>query len=164
MARILATTFTILLVVQTTGFSQRRSYDPYRILKSEHLQKDLKLTKEQIKRIQQLSLQYEGTRALNRPEIAREVGITESQKKKMKEIRDNYGKLRSEYYKLRRTDRTKARKKYEELTKEYRGLSKKIVDVLTSTQKRKYEKMKGKPFDRSKLYPRPKSKKKRPDV
>ena len=50
-----------------------------------------------------------------------------------------------------------------EYLKERKEVGTKLIDVLTSSQKKKYEKMKGKPFDRSKLYQRRESKK-RPDV
>lgn len=164
MSRSLAFAVVFTLAASTVCQAQRRSPDPYRILKSEYLQKDLGLTKKQIERIRQYSLQYEGSRALDRPEVARELGISDTQKKQIKSIRDDYGKKRSEYYKLRRTDRKKAREKYNDLLKEYRGLGDKIFGVLSTSQKKKFEQMKGKPFDDRKLYSRPKKKKARPDV
>ena len=163
--RLFALTLGLALLIPAVCQAQRRSYDPYRILKSEYLQKDLKLTPAQIKRIQELSLQYEGTRALRRDEIVKQLGISDAQQKKMKEIRDAYNKKRTAAYRLYRSNRSEGRKKFEELRKE--NITKKLTDVLTSSQKQKFERMKGKKFDINKLFPRtqPKSKKKkRPDV
>ncbi|GAB4160056.1 MAG: hypothetical protein Tsb009_37360 [Planctomycetaceae bacterium] len=138
------------------GGYQGYYYNPIRVLNSEYLRKDLGLTKKQIERIRQINLQMEGVRALQRAEVAKEVGISEDQSKKIKAIYNDYYKRRNEVIKLFRVKekREEARKKYSEISKEYKTLDGKVLDVLTNSQKRKFEKMKGKPFDRMKLYQR----------
>ena len=107
-------------------------------------------------------LRWEGIRALRRPEIAREIGISANQTKKNNGVYDDYYKRRSEVIKLfrDRTKRDEARKKYAEISKEAKTLDAKVLEVLNSSQKRKFEKLKGEPFDRMKLYPRRTIKKK----
>jgi hypothetical protein len=147
---------------------QNYYYNPIRVLNSEYLTKDLKLTKEQLKRIKQIGLQMEGIRALRRPEIAKEIGISANQTKEINGVYDDYNKRRSAVYKLfrDRTKRDEARKKYAEISKEAKTLDGKVLDVLTNSQKRKFEKLKGEPFDRMKLYPQYKRRtiKKKPSI
>lgn len=172
--RIACLTACLILASATLSQAQvsRRSYyyNPIRILDNEYLQKDLKLSKEQLERIRQIKLQFAGAKALHDKEFQKELGLSEGQIKKINGIYDDYDKRRRKVFDLFRTKRDEARKKYDELRKEYNTLDDKAAEVLTRTQKARWEKLKGDKFDKDQLLPeyyrkkKQEQKKKKPDV
>lgn len=149
------------LVAQKRKNKKKSGRDPLQALSSEHLQDDLRLTTRQKRRVRELLLQFEGARALRRPEIAKSVGLRMSQVKQIEEIFEGQRQKLYEYYRLRKTDRVKAKLLSKELNQDVRAIDARVLDVLSSSQRRRFEKMLGEPFDRSKLY---EPKKKRSDV
>jgi hypothetical protein len=106
----------------------------------------------QLQRLNQIRLQVAGDAALMEPEVQKELGITKEQKEKMKALhKDGLAKFREAWEDLqdllpeqRREQRDEIRSKMEKLQKE---LSEKLMGVLTSEQKEKYEALKGEKFE-----------------
>jgi hypothetical protein len=98
----------------------------------------LVLEPEQAKRLKQLRLQQEGTRAFDRPETAKAVGLTEAQLTKIREIRNGAQQDGEDPSPQQR----RARRRQAESD---------ILAVLTSEQKQRWEEMQGEKFQ----FPRP---------
>lgn len=102
------------------------------------------LKPEQLTRLKELSLQRQGAMALLRPDIAKDLGLTEDQRKKMQGIlessrpsgRPNFQDLSQEE---RQKLMTESREKQEKAQAE-------LLAVLTDEQKAKYAELKGKEF------------------
>jgi len=128
------------------------------------------LSEDQRTRLDQISVQVRGTRALSDDDVATKLGVTDSQKEQFKTITDGQREeMRTVFESLRggnqgggdaggnagrgrgNFDSTAMRTKMEELTKKTDA---KILDVLTADQKAKFAAMKGKAFelDRSALF------------
>lgn len=142
----------LLLGSTAPAWSQSSSTDPLKVLSSKRLQKDLRLTRRQLQRVEELMLQWQGPKALLRKDIARKVGLSATQQKKVKKIYDDQELLEFRYYKFRRTDRDKARILYKELRESAKTLKVRVLSVLTEIQLRKFDRLLGTPFDRSKMY------------
>ncbi|MBN1909380.1 MAG: Spy/CpxP family protein refolding chaperone [Pirellulales bacterium] len=123
------------------------------------------LEPEQLKRVKEIAFQQQlnwpGALARD-PELAKQLGITEEQKKQLQTVAEEMRKgmmagmrgNREEWDKMtpeeREKSRTETRKKMEEQRKE---MTTKMLDVLTAEQKAKIDELKGKPFDLTKLQP-----------
>jgi len=103
------------------------------------------LSAEQSKRLKEITLQQLGPAQLARPELAKEVGLTDDQQAKIKEITDVAGAEARARFQAGRTggDREEARKQSEAAHKE---TSDKVLAVLTDDQKKAWEKLIGAPF------------------
>ena len=99
------------------------------------------LKEDQQKRLDQVSLQVQGGRALARPEIAKKLGITEDQQGKIKEELTAAREKMQELFQDGPSDET--RKKVQELNKQ---VGEKILAMLTDEQKTKWKEMTGKDF------------------
>jgi Spy/CpxP family protein refolding chaperone len=100
------------------------------------------LDEKQQKRVKQISLQVQGTRALSNEEVAKELKLSDKQKDQLKEIQD---KSREEMRGLfgGGGDREEAMKKMEKIRTE---TNEKSMGVLTADQKAKFKAMQGEPF------------------
>lgn len=100
----------------------------------------------QMKRIKEISLQQRGVAALSDDEVAKELKITDAQKKKLEDVNQkNMETMRSKMEELRQGgSREGFFEKYQEMRKEAEG---KVLAVLTGDQKKKFEEMKGEPFE-----------------
>jgi hypothetical protein len=100
------------------------------------------LRPEQGKRLKQLGLQLQGVRALLTPDVARELGLSDEQKRKIKEAQEEArkqgGKLREDA-----ASRTEARKQLAGLMK---ANTEKVQALLTDEQRAKWKEMLGEPF------------------
>jgi Spy/CpxP family protein refolding chaperone len=97
----------------------------------------------QVKRLKEIQLQAQGTMALANPDVAKELGLTDDQKEKIKTINQESRGNRPQFTPGQRPsqeERDKMQKAREETNK-------KIMDVLTADQKSKLETMKGEKFD-----------------
>lgn len=102
------------------------------------------LKPEQLARLKELSLQRQGAMALLRPDIAKDLGLTEDQRKKMQGIFEsarsaNQPNLRELSQEEREKVMTENREKLEKAQAE-------LLAVLTDDQKAKYAELKGKEF------------------
>ncbi len=100
------------------------------------------LKPEQTKRLKQVSLQVQGVRALANPELAKEVGLTEEQREKMRTIQAEASKEMFAGGGFG-ANPDEMRKKIEEMNK---GINEKLLTALTAEQKTKWKEMTGEPF------------------
>ncbi len=100
------------------------------------------LTPEQKKRLKEIQIQSQGTRALTSEEVVKALNITEEQKKKIEEIREanrpQFG---------RGGQGGGERPSFERFQEQQKETEAKIMEVLTAEQKTSFEAMKGKKFD-----------------
>jgi len=103
------------------------------------------LLPQQIKRLNEIFVQQNGASALQDEEIAKELGISDAQKAKLAEVRQaNQEATFAQMRDLSQLDDNARRAKFEEIRKTNDA---KLVAVLTPDQQKKFEEMKGKPFD-----------------
>jgi Spy/CpxP family protein refolding chaperone len=103
------------------------------------------LKPEQLARLKQLSLQRQGSMALTRPEVAKDLGLTKEQQEKIQEIqasarpqggRQNFQDLSDE----------ERQKLFAEANERREKAQADMLAVLTDDQKAKFEELKGKEF------------------
>jgi Spy/CpxP family protein refolding chaperone len=110
------------------------------------------LKPEQMERFKQIEIQVQGAAALMDPEVAKTLAITEDQKAKLKALRDEAGeKIRKIFDSMRDLSPEEREAKRTENQEKMRQMQKEVMEkalaVLTSDQREKFEKMKGKKFD-----------------
>lgn len=101
------------------------------------------LLPDQRDRLKELAIQAQGTGALNNPEVAEALKITDEQKKKLETIREEAGtKMREAFsgFQPGQGPSEEARTKMQEIRKES---NEKTLAVLTTEQAAQFEKMKG---------------------
>ncbi|HXD86275.1 MAG TPA: hypothetical protein VN641_07265 [Urbifossiella sp.] len=112
------------------------------------------LTPDQMKRLNQIDLQYKGMRAFSDEKVVKQLNLTEAQTAKIKGINEEY---RNDSKGLgfggfgKNQDKEKAaenQKKREKLTK---AAMADIEDVLTADQRKQWKEMVGSPFDVAQL-------------
>lgn len=102
------------------------------------------LSADQSKRLKEITSQQAGPMVLARPEVAKEVGLTDDQQAKVKEITDAYSSDASARFQAGGGgDREEARKKRETARKEAND---KVLALLKDDQKKAWEKLLGEPF------------------
>lgn len=99
------------------------------------------LKPEQVKRLKQISWQQRGGAAMEDPEVAEALKLTDEQKGKIKTLREDTGKEMREL--IKGGNREEARKKMGELRK---ANNEKLQAVLTAEQKAKLKELTGEPF------------------
>ena len=142
--------------VQDLSEEERRKRFEEMRAKGEETMKQLRakveeiLLPQQMDRLRQINLQVQGTRALNEPEVAEALGITEEQKTQLAAIRDE---LRKKFEEQRtagqgnqgtQADREARRARIQEMMKESQD---RVMAVLTDEQKAKFEELKGEKFE-----------------
>jgi DNA-binding MarR family transcriptional regulator len=113
---------------------------------NEEVEKELAkvLKKEQLQRLKQIALQVEGLAALARPEIAKQVGLTEEQQRKIEEIlREANEKRRALFQQGPPADRQAM---FREMQKIREWVDEQISKLLTEQQKKKWQELIGEPF------------------
>jgi len=101
------------------------------------------LKPEQLKRLNEIYVRVAGVAALNDADVAKQLEITDEQKEKMAKVREETMTAMRELF-TGGGDREANRAKFEELRK---SSEEKTLAVLTDAQKKKFEELKGKPFD-----------------
>jgi Spy/CpxP family protein refolding chaperone len=109
------------------------------------------LSKDQGKRLKEISLQLQGGRAFANAAVAKELNITDEQKKQIQDINT---KSREEIMNIFQGEgsREEKTKKMAEHTK---AVQEKLMKVLTDEQKKKWKDMTGKPFKGQLTFGRP---------
>ena len=106
------------------------------------------LLPEQFERLKQLGVQVMGMRALSLERVAKELGISDKQKEELADVTASVtANVQEEVRAMMSSgdfDREAMRSKIEEIRE---GVESKVMDVLTSDQRKKFEEMKGEPFD-----------------
>jgi hypothetical protein len=113
--------------------------------KKARLQLEEVLFPEQLERLQQIEVQAMGMRALFMDRVAEELQLSEQQRKQLRETsreatEEMFSKMREMF---RSGDREGMREKMQQARQE---TEEKVLGVLTSEQKQKFEAMKGEPF------------------
>jgi uncharacterized membrane protein len=98
------------------------------------------LKPEQQARLKQLNLQRQGAMALSQPELAKQLGLTEDQQKKIRGIQESG---RPNFQDLSPEERQKLMAEIRERQEKVQG---EVLAVLTDEQKAKYAELKGKEF------------------
>jgi hypothetical protein len=113
---------------------------------NEEVDKELKdiLKAEQLKRFNQIALQFRGAQAFADPEVQAKLNVTDEQKEKLKTIQDDAGTKRREIFQNAGDDRQAAFQKMTALGKE---TMEKSTAVLTDSQKKTWTEMTGEPFE-----------------
>lgn len=132
--------------------------------KLEEAQKELKekmnavLMPHQLDRLKELNIQIRGMGALDDPEVAGELKITEEQKKELSAKREEMGQKMREMFTAGRGEGQRGGPPSEEMRTKFQQLqtemTEKLLGVLTSEQRAKFEQMKGEKFefDRSQMF------------
>ena len=108
--------------------------------------KDIKeiLTADQSKRLKEIVLQLAGPMALARSDVAKEVGLSDDQQAKVKEIAEALAtEMRAQFQAGGGGNREEALKKVETLRKD---IGDKVLALLKDDQKKEWEKLVGEPF------------------
>ena len=101
------------------------------------------LNEQQMKRLKQIALQVEGYAALERPEIADQVGLTKEQRQKIRDILRQAGEKRREAFQQGQGDRQAAFQRMREIRQWVDG---EIEKLLKAEQKKKWQELVGAPF------------------
>lgn len=101
----------------------------------------------QTKRLEEISLQLRGVSALQDPEVAKQIGLSEEDQEELRDtIREESQKMREEMRDLFGSgDRDQIREKMTEMQKK---MEDEVMAVLSSEQKEKFVEMKGESFDK----------------
>ncbi len=101
-------------------------------------------------RLRELELQWQGSMALSRPDVAKELKLTEQQQKKIQDIRTQYWQKQMQLFQQRdpNADMQALMQQGQQLRQQ---MDKEILAVLTAEQQEQWKKMQGKPFQ----FPRP---------
>jgi hypothetical protein len=96
----------------------------------------------QVKRLKEIALQQQGIRALSNDEVATALNLNATQKEKIAaQFEENQGQMRE---RLQGVDRENWREEMAKIRTEMEG---KVLAILTSDQKAKFEEMKGEAFE-----------------
>lgn len=104
----------------------------------------------QLERLEQIRIQMMGGQALNDEKVAEKLGLSDAQKEKLQQVQASAReKMREAFQEMRgqdgeRPDREAMQQQMQQIREE---IEKEMLDVLTSEQKEKLEKMKGEPFE-----------------
>ncbi|MFM9118288.1 MAG: hypothetical protein ACKOU6_19240, partial [Planctomycetota bacterium] len=103
------------------------------------------LKPDQLKRLNEIVIQVQGTGALSDPEVAKQLELTEMQKEEITKVRREAMESNREEIRalIQGQDREAARKKMAEVRK---ATDDKVLAVLTASQRQKFESLKGAPF------------------
>ncbi|MFO0946833.1 MAG: hypothetical protein U1D30_12950 [Planctomycetota bacterium] len=102
------------------------------------------LGEERTKRLKQIRLQVGGVMALFSPEVSKEVGITDQQRDKVREMFEGARDEMRELFTSSGDDPEARRKAFDEFRKKQET---KVLGILTDEQKAKWESLKGEPIN-----------------
>jgi Spy/CpxP family protein refolding chaperone len=104
------------------------------------------LTEQQNKRFAELRIQFDGPSALYRDDVAKQVGLTDDQKKKLDDIRNASMQAMRDRMQEARDNGDDREAMRGEIQKLREANDKQILGVLTDEQKKKWDAMQGKKF------------------
>ena len=140
--------------VQDLSEEERRKRFEEMRAKGEETMKQLRakveeiLLPQQMDRLRQINLQVQGTRALNEPEVAEALGITEEQKTQLATIRDELRKQAEERRAARQANQgNQGQDNQADRDARRKAAQDRIMAVLTDEQKAKFEELKGEKFE-----------------
>ncbi|MGI8922990.1 MAG: hypothetical protein ACR2HJ_02945 [Fimbriimonadales bacterium] len=105
------------------------------------------LTEPQRKRFDELVLQFKGASALGRPEVAKQLGLSDNQQAKVQAAQQNQMQaMRDRMQEARDGSGGDREAVMAEMQKMREAGNKAILNILTEPQRRKWEEMQGEPF------------------
>ena len=115
-------------------------------MKKTREQLDEVLLPDQLKRLQEISIQVQGAEALDNDRVTKELNVSEEQKEKIAKVREDVqDEMRSKMRELFQSDnRDGIRSAFETMRKDAET---KVLAVLTQEQRQKFEEMKGTAFE-----------------
>jgi Spy/CpxP family protein refolding chaperone len=111
------------------------------------------LKPEQNKRLKEITLQQDGARAFNNPEVQKALNLTDDQKEKIKTINEDAAKEREELFPRGRRgggggfDKDAFKEKMTKMAAMNKETLDKVTSVLTDDQKKTWKDMTGAPFE-----------------
>ncbi|MCS7308798.1 MAG: hypothetical protein NZ741_01125, partial [Armatimonadetes bacterium] len=97
-------------------------------------------------RLRELQLQAEGTFALMRPDVAKELNLSEEQKKKIGDIMQQYRQRQMQLWQPGADPNEDRQARFQQMQQLRQQMDKEILGVLTPQQQEQWKKMQGKPF------------------
>lgn len=97
-------------------------------------------------RLRELQLQAEGSMALMRPDVAKELNLSEEQKKKISSIMEQYRQKQMQLWQQGAGPNVDRQAMFQQIQQLRQQMDKELVAVLTAQQQEQWKKMLGKPF------------------
>lgn len=97
-------------------------------------------------RLRELQLQAEGASALMRPDVAKELNLSEEQKKKISDIAQQYRQKQVQLFQQGRGPDVDRQALFQQMQQLRQQMDKELLAVLTTQQMDQWKKMQGKPF------------------
>jgi hypothetical protein len=104
------------------------------------------LKPEQLTRLNQLALQRQGTMALTRPDIAKQIGLSQEQQEKIEKIQED-ARPQGGFGGFQNLSDEERQKRFAEMRERQEKAQTDMLAVLTDEQKTKFAEMKGKDFE-----------------
>ncbi|MCS6829270.1 MAG: hypothetical protein RMM08_06810 [Armatimonadota bacterium] len=98
-------------------------------------------------RLRELRLQAEGTFALMRPDVAKELNLSEEQKKKIGSIMEQYRQKQMQLWQQGPAPDADRQARFQQMQQLRQQMDKELLAVLTAQQQEQWKKMQGKPFE-----------------
>lgn len=105
----------------------------------------------QVERLQQIKWQAAGIEALRDEEVSKKLSISQEQQDKIAGVFREFQEKQREAFGAARGDREAAREGFERARELRETRDKQALDVLTDSQKKQFEELKGEPFDLASL-------------
>jgi Spy/CpxP family protein refolding chaperone len=97
-------------------------------------------------RLRELQLQAEGASALARPDVAKELNLSEDQRKKIGDITTQYRQKQMQLWQQGRGPGVDRQAMFQQMQQLRQQMDKELLAVLTTQQLEQWKKMQGKPF------------------
>lgn len=98
-------------------------------------------------RLRELQLQAQGASALARPDVAKELNLSEEQRKKIGDILAQYGQKQMQLWQQGRGPNVDRQAMMQQMQQLRQQMDKELLAVLTAQQQEQWKKMLGKPFE-----------------
>jgi len=97
-------------------------------------------------RLRELQLQAEGASALMRPDVAKELNLTDEQKGKINNIMQQYRQRQAQLWQPGGDPNADRQARFQQMQQLRQQMDKELLEVLTPEQQEQWKKMLGKPF------------------
>jgi len=97
-------------------------------------------------RLRELQLQAEGTMALGRPDVAKELNLSEEQRKKITDTLTQYGQKQMQLWQQGAGPDVDRQAMFQRMQQLRQQMGRELLAVLTPQQQEQWKKMQGKPF------------------
>ncbi len=104
------------------------------------------LSADQMKRLDEISLQMQGTNALTQEKTQKDLGLSTDQVAKIKDLQTKQREAMQSVFEKMRNEELTREEAQASMEKNTKAMDEELLKVLTTEQKAKFESMKGKPF------------------